>query len=159
MANEVNSKEMPMWKRGGRGRRQSETDKANSKAQRARSHGQQTMKDQGVAAETFAMAGPRSEIAFDPKECRAAIVTCGGLCSGLNTVVKEVVMYRRRQYGVAETYGVRVGYRGFLTPKDWMRLDKDAMRNLHVHGGSVLGSSQAIIGTLAERGVKIGSSW
>ena len=26
-----------------------------------------------------------------PKECKAAIVTCGGLCPGLNSVIREVV--------------------------------------------------------------------
>ena len=144
-----------MWKRGGQGGRRSATDEADSKARRARRHGQRTMNDRGVAAEAFVMAGPRSKIVFYPEECRSAIITCGGLCLGLNTVVREVVMCLQRQYGVVETYGVRAGYRGFLMPKDWMRLAEDAVRNLHVHGRSVLGSSRAILDVLAERGVNL----
>lgn len=76
--------------------------------------------DRGFNAEAYILAGPREEIAFEPKACKAAIVTCGGLCPGLNTVIREVVMCLRRQYGVNETYGVPAGYRGFLDAKSWV---------------------------------------
>ena len=59
----------------------------------------------GLRAEAFTKAGPRLDIAHDPKGCKAAIVTCGGICPGLNTVVREIVMCLRRQYGVEVTYG------------------------------------------------------
>jgi 6-phosphofructokinase 1 len=113
----------------------------------------------GVNAEAFILAGPRAEIAFDPKECKAAIVTCGGLCPGLNSVIREVVMCLRRQYGVTETYGVPAGYRGFLEPETWRSLDEEAVKDLHNQGGSILGSSRgghdtnAIVDSLVDQGV------
>jgi len=111
--------------------------------------------------EAFVMAGPRKEIAFDPPKCKAAIVTCGGLCPGLNTVVREVIMCLRRQYGVTETYGIKSGYRGFLKPETWTHLDSDAVKDLHQRGGSMLGSSRgghnttAIVDALVEQGVNL----
>ena len=117
--------------------------------------------DRGLNSEAFILAGPRKEIAFDPKECKAAIVTCGGLCPGLNTVVREVVMCLRRQYGVTETLGVPAGYRGFKDPSTWRDLDEKAVANLHNIGGSTLGSSrgghdtEAIVDSLVEQGVNL----
>eukprot|EP00571_Detonula_confervacea_P003113 CAMPEP_0172319208 /NCGR_PEP_ID=MMETSP1058-20130122/37087_1 /TAXON_ID=83371 /ORGANISM="Detonula confervacea, Strain CCMP 353" /LENGTH=543 /DNA_ID=CAMNT_0013034207 /DNA_START=142 /DNA_END=1773 /DNA_ORIENTATION=- len=119
------------------------------------------MVDRGLNAEAFILAGPRAEIAFDPPKCKAVIVTCGGLCPGLNSVIREVVMCMRRQYGVTETYGVPAGYRGFLKPETWRPLDEEAVKNLHQQGGSVLGSSRgghdtkAIVDTLVEQGVNL----
>ena len=77
-----------------------------------------------------------------PKECKAAIVTCGGLCPGLNSVIREAVMCLRRQYGVTDTYGVPAGYRGFLEPETWRSLYEEAVKDLHNQGGSILGSSR-----------------
>jgi 6-phosphofructokinase 1 len=37
--------------------------------------------------------GPRRKIFFDPSKTRAAIVTCGGLCPGLNDVIAGLVRY------------------------------------------------------------------
>ena len=98
--------------------------------------------DQEAAAPAFILAGPRKEIAFDPDLSRAAIVTCGGLCPGLNTVVREVVMCLRRQYGVEHVYGIPEGYRGFLDPSIWRPLDEATVANYHNMGGSILGSSR-----------------
>lgn len=117
--------------------------------------------DRGVNAEAYILAGPRSELAFDPKQCKAAIVTCGGLCPGLNTVIREVVMCLRFQYGVDETYGVCAGYRGFLDPTSWIYLDESLVKNLHNQGGSILGSSRGghdtieIVNSLEAQGVNL----
>ena len=117
--------------------------------------------DRGLSAEAFILAGPRKEIAFDPKMCKAAIVTCGGLCPGLNSVIREVVMCLRRQYGVPETYGIPAGYRGFLDPTTWRDLDEEAVKNLHNQGGSILGSSRgghdtaAIVDSLVDQGINL----
>ena len=117
--------------------------------------------DRGDNAAAFHLAGPRAEIAFDPKECTAAIVTCGGLCPGLNTVIREVVMCLRRQYGVTKTYGVPGGYRGFIEPDTWRPLDEDVVKMYHTQGGSRLGSSRGghdtakIVDSLVERGVNL----
>jgi len=117
--------------------------------------------DRGINSVAFTLAGPRAEIAFDPKECKAAIVTCGGICPGLNTVVKEVIMCLRRQYGVTETFGIPAGYRGILEPETWRSLDEEAVKDLHQQGGTILGTSrgghdtQAIVDSLVEQQVNL----
>ena len=89
----------------------------------------------------FLKAGPRKDIFFNPDEVRVAIVTCGGLCPGLNTVVKEVVSCLRSQYGVEHVYGVRNGYMGFYS-SDWLPLDLEDVETIHRQGGTFLGSSR-----------------
>lgn len=115
----------------------------------------------GDNAAAFSLAGPRRDLAFDPARCKAAIVTCGGLCPGLNTVVREVVMCLRRQYGVTATFGVPGGYRGFGNPQNWRSLDEAAVEQLQHMGGSVLGSSRGghdtgvIVDSLESEGVNL----
>jgi len=58
----------------------------------------------------FLRAGPRKQIVFNPEEVKAAIVTCGGLCPGLNVVIREIVMALWYNYGVREIYGVKNGF-------------------------------------------------
>ena len=60
------------------------------------------------------LAGPRERIYFDPTKTHAAIVTCGGLCPGLNDVIRSIVMCLWYRYGVRRISGIRYGYRGFL---------------------------------------------
>jgi len=48
------------------------------------------------------------QIYFRPEEVKACIVTCGGLCPGLNTVIREIVCGLWTQYGVREIYGIHV---------------------------------------------------
>src|SRR5512138_100951 len=60
----------------------------------------------------FELAGPRAKLFFDPKTVRAGIVTCGGLCPGLNNVIRSVYLELRHCYGVAQVLGFRDGYRG-----------------------------------------------
>ena len=57
-------------------------------------------------------AGPRAKLAFEPKEVKAAIVTCGGLCPGLSTVVQKIVHTLHYTYGVptSQIFGVPMGY-------------------------------------------------
>lgn len=115
----------------------------------------------GINAEAFILAGPRAEISFDPSKSKAAIVTCGGLCPGLNSVVREVVMCLSRQYGVQDIVGIPKGYRGFLYPEEWKSLDEDVVQNLHNQGGSMLGSSRgghdtaAIVDLLVNEGINL----
>jgi len=117
--------------------------------------------DRGINAVAFTLAGPRAEIAFDPMECKAAVVTCGGICPGLNTVVKEVIMCLRRQYGITETFGIPAGYRGFLKPETWRSLDEDAVKDLHNQGGTILGTSRGghdtkgIVDSLVEQKINL----
>ena len=58
--------------------------------------------------------GPREYIYFDPPRTRAAIVTCGGLCPGLNNVIRGLVLELADNYGVTEVLGFRDGFRGLV---------------------------------------------
>jgi len=92
----------------------------------------------------FIRAGARKEIYFKGEDVKAAIVTCGGLCPGLNVVIRSIVMCLYREYGVKEIYGIKWGYRGFYEqfPKHWMPLDPKVVENIHDLGGTILGSSR-----------------
>jgi len=98
----------------------------------------------GVLPESFEVAGCRNPIFFEPAKVTAAIVTCGGLCPGLNAVVRSIVLQLHHRYGVRKIYGIRYGYQGlaknvqeppvFLTPEN--------VDGIHLRGGSILGSSR-----------------
>jgi 6-phosphofructokinase 1 len=92
----------------------------------------------------FEKAGPRQFIFFRPEETRAAIVTCGGLCPGLNNVIRSVFLQLHHNYGVRQVLGVRYGYRG-LNPANGhppVRLTPEFVEHIHQLGGTVLGSSR-----------------
>ena len=109
----------------------------------------------------FVRAGPVERLYWDPKACRAAVVTCGGLCPGLNTVVREIVMCCYYVYGTQEVYGVPNGYGGFYSGAPWRRLTPEGVSQIHTLGGTVLGSSRGgfdlekILGALVERGINL----
>jgi 6-phosphofructokinase 1 len=90
------------------------------------------------------IAGPREKIFFEPEKTHAAIVTCGGLCPGLNDVIRAIVMCLWYRYGVKNISGVKFGYRGFLNEFSYpfMPLDPDIVEDIHQKGGTVLGSSR-----------------
>jgi 6-phosphofructokinase 1 len=94
--------------------------------------------------DAFVRAGPRSVTHFDPSKVKAAIVTCGGLCPGLNNVVRELVLSLANLYGVETVYGVRGGYNGFLGLPGFepIMLTKKSVADIHTVGGSVLASSR-----------------
>jgi 6-phosphofructokinase 1 len=117
----------------------------------------------GVDPPAFELAGPRQKIYFDPGTLRCGIVTCGGLCPGLNDVIRSVVFCLREKYGVAEVYGFRFGYEGLversaLTPVD---LTTRRVSQIHEFGGTVLGSSRGpqpadeIVETLERLGIQL----
>lgn len=90
------------------------------------------------------LAGPRKKIYFDPTKTRCAIVTCGGICPGINDVVRGLTMNLYYRYGVRTIYGIRYGYQGFI-PKyghDVMDLNPDRVRDIHRYGGTILGTSR-----------------
>ena len=92
----------------------------------------------------FELAGPRAKLFFDPKQTRAGIVTCGGLCPGLNNVIRSLFLELHYGYGVAEVLGFRGGYTG-LDPKcgvEPVKLTPAFVDGIHQHGGTVLGSSR-----------------
>lgn len=72
----------------------------------------------------FLRAGARKEVVFRGSETKAAIVTCGGLCPGLNVVIKGIVDCLEFEYNVKEIWGIKWGYRGFYEdPNFWVPLD------------------------------------
>lgn len=86
-------------------------------------------------------AGPRREIMYEPSAVKAAIVTCGGLCPGMNTVIRELVVGLWELYGVREIYGIPAGYRGFYS-MEAVKLDPKAVHDWHKKGGTVLRTSR-----------------
>jgi 6-phosphofructokinase 1 len=89
-------------------------------------------------------AGPRETIFFNPDKVHAAVVTCGGLCPGLNDVIRSLVHALWYQYGVRRISGVRYGFRGFLPEYDhpFTQLKPETVMNIQRLGGTVLGSSR-----------------
>ena len=100
--------------------------------------------ERGETPVSFEVAGPRERLFFDPPKTTAGIVTCGGLCPGLNDVIRSLVMALHGRYQVTRTYGFRYGYQGLIpryghTP---MVLRPEALSGIHAFGGSILGTSR-----------------
>lgn len=92
----------------------------------------------------FEKAGPRQHLYFDPARTTAAIVTCGGLCPGLNNVIRSVYFQLHHNYKVGKVLGIRYGYRG-LNPSNGtppLPLTPEFVESIHKLGGTVLGSSR-----------------
>ena len=87
-------------------------------------------------------AGPRAEVYFDPEEVHAAVVTCGGLCPGINDVIRSLVNTLEVGYGVKKISGIRYGFKGFFSGDEFMPLNRKVVRNIHNIGGSALGSGR-----------------
>ncbi|CAH2045980.1 unnamed protein product [Thlaspi arvense] len=86
-------------------------------------------------------AGPRQEIMYEPSSVKAAIVTCGGLCPGMNTVIRELVVGLWELYGVRKICGIPAGYRGFYS-MEAVELNPKLVHNWHKKGGTVLSTSR-----------------
>jgi len=89
-------------------------------------------------------AGPRDKIFFDPAGLACGIVTCGGLCPGLNNVIRAIVLSLRHHYGVRKIFGFPYGYEG-LSPRYGHKpvdLTPEAVANIDEMGGTILGSSR-----------------
>lgn len=89
-------------------------------------------------------AGPREKIYFDPKKVKAGICTCGGLCPGLNDVIRAVVRCLWNRYGVRDILGFRYGYRGLFQDSglEPIALNPDNVDEIHKIGGSFIGTSR-----------------
>ena len=118
-------------------------------------------KDEHV--KSFEVAGPRAKVFFDPARTTAGIVTCGGLCPGLNDIIKGLVTQLWTRYGVTKIFGFRYGYQGLVqrqghTP---ITFKPESVKQIHLLGGSILGSSRGnqsvgeMVDTLEEMGVDI----
>ena len=90
----------------------------------------------------YVRAGPRKEIVMNPAEVKAAIVTCGGLCPGINVVIREIVMSLHYNYGVTQIFGIKDGYSGFYKPGSIIELTPTKVGDIHTHGGTILRSTR-----------------
>jgi 6-phosphofructokinase 1 len=93
---------------------------------------------------SFEKAGPRAKIYFDPSKLKCGIVTCGGLCPGLNDVIRAIVLSLFHHYGVRSVFGFPYGYEG-LSPRHkhaLMELTPNSVASIHEQGGTILGSSR-----------------
>ncbi|MBA0626356.1 hypothetical protein Godav_004035, partial [Gossypium davidsonii] len=106
----------------------------------------------------FRRAGPRQRVYFESDEVHACIVTCGGLCPGLNTVIREIVCGLCHMYGVKKILGIDGGYRGFYS-KNTVTLTPKVVNDIHKRGGTVLGTSRGghdtskIVDSIQDRGI------
>ncbi len=100
--------------------------------------------DEGSEPLSFELAGPRRQIYFDPSKVRSAIVTCGGLCPGINDVIRAIVLALYHGYGVETVFGIRYGLRGFIPEFSLPVVDLtlEAVDRIHEYGGTILASSR-----------------
>ncbi|BEP15774.1 ATP-dependent 6-phosphofructokinase [Acidothermaceae bacterium B102] len=110
---------------------------------------------------SFEPGGPRESIFFDPAVTTVGIVTCGGLCPGLNNVIRGLVLELSEHYGVTEILGFRNGYAGLVKGDEPMRLTPWVVADIHNQGGTILGTSRGdqdpeeMIATLVRLNVSI----
>jgi 6-phosphofructokinase 1 len=99
-------------------------------------------KDGGILS--FEKAGPREKIYFDPSKLKCGIVTCGGLCPGLNDVIRAVVLSLFHNYKVKTVFGFPYGYEGLTYRYGHapIELDPGEVSRIHEYGGTILGSSR-----------------
>lgn len=92
----------------------------------------------------FELAGPRAHIYFEPAKLRCGIVTCGGLCPGINDVIRGLVMSLWHRYGVRQIVGFRYGLQGFVPRYKHavVELDPSQVLGIHQTGGTMLGTSR-----------------
>jgi 6-phosphofructokinase 1 len=100
--------------------------------------------DRGEDPPAMESAGPREQLFFDPSRLACGIVTCGGICPGLNDVIRAIVLSLHHHYGVHKIYGFRFGYEGLVSRYGHkpLELTPDSVKRIHEIGGSVLGSSR-----------------
>src|SRR5215470_17163969 len=111
----------------------------------------------------FELAGPRSKLFFDSSKTRAGIVTCGGLCPGINNVIRSLFLELHYAYGVSEVIGFRSGYSGLdpACPFEPVKITPQFVDYIHQQGGTVLSSSRGpvdivrAVDNLIARGINI----
>jgi 6-phosphofructokinase 1 len=99
---------------------------------------------EGADPPAMEAAGPRQKLFFDPSQLACGIVTCGGLCPGLNDVIRSIVLSLHHHYGVNKVYGFRFGYEGLVRRHghEPLKLLPDTISRIHEIGGTILGSSR-----------------
>ncbi|MGC6430927.1 MAG: ATP-dependent 6-phosphofructokinase [Jejuia sp.] len=100
--------------------------------------------ENNMPLDSYERSGPREKIYFEGEHTTAAIVTCGGLCPGINNVIRSLVMALHYFYGVKRILGIPYGYEG-LNPEighEFMELTPNKVKDIHEFGGTILGSSR-----------------
>ncbi|HEX7954478.1 MAG TPA: ATP-dependent 6-phosphofructokinase [Burkholderiales bacterium] len=118
---------------------------------------------QAATLPAFELAGPRNKIFFDPRTVGCGIVTCGGLCPGINNVIRGIVLELARGYGVKRILGFRFGYEGLISRfgHEPMHLTPESVVHIHHQGGTILGSSRGsqdpveVVDNLEANGINI----
>ncbi|XP_042411145.1 ATP-dependent 6-phosphofructokinase 6-like [Zingiber officinale] len=106
----------------------------------------------------FRRSGPRQKVYFESDEVHACIVTCGGLCPGLNTVIREIVCGLYDMYGVTKVLGIDGGYRGFYA-RNTITFTPKSVNDIHKRGGTIIGTSRGghdtlkIVDSIQDRGI------
>ncbi|MHC4243228.1 MAG: ATP-dependent 6-phosphofructokinase [Planctomycetota bacterium] len=111
----------------------------------------------------FERAGPRRNIFFEPEKLTCGIVTCGGLCPGLNDVIRTITLSLLWQYKAKAVYGFRYGYMGLTSkaPKEPVLLTPESVDEIHLKGGDILSSSRGpqesddMVDTLEKMGIEL----
>ncbi|MEI6274894.1 MAG: ATP-dependent 6-phosphofructokinase [Prolixibacteraceae bacterium] len=111
----------------------------------------------------FELAGPREKLFFDPAQTRAGIVTCGGICPGLNDVIRSLFLELHHAYGVREVLGFQEGYKGLdpIRGREPIVLTASLVDDIHKEGGTILNTSRGpvdvslAVDNLISRGVNI----
>jgi 6-phosphofructokinase 1 len=95
---------------------------------------------------SFERAGPHKHLYFDAVKTKAAIVTCGGLCPGLNNVIRSIVNELYYRYHVSRIIGIQYGFEGFIAKYNHPIIDLTPRRveRIHLFGGTILGSSRGL---------------
>ena len=120
-------------------------------------------KETNIPPISFEKAGPREFIYFEPNKTKVAIVTAGGLCPGLNNVIRGLVMQLFRRYNVHNVIGIKFGLQGFISKYNhpYVVLTPDIVDRIHLQGGSFLSSSRGdqpseeIVDTLQRENINI----
>jgi 6-phosphofructokinase 1 len=103
-------------------------------------------KETGELPVSFEKAGPRENIFFEPAKTKVGIVTCGGLCPGLNNVIRSLVNELYYRYGISRILGIQYGYEGLIPSYNhpFIELTAPMISYIHLTGGTFLGSSRGI---------------
>lgn len=101
-------------------------------------------KETGELPVSFEKAGPKENIFFEPAKTKVGIVTCGGICPGLNNVIRSLVNELYYRYGISRIMGFKYGYEGLVSKYNHpvIELTPQYVSNIHLVGGTVLGSSR-----------------
>jgi 6-phosphofructokinase 1 len=100
--------------------------------------------ESGELPVSFEKAGPREYLYFEPAKTKVAIVTCGGLCPGLNNVIRSLVNELYYRYGISRILGIKYGYEGLISKYNHpvIELTAPMVKDIHLTGGTFLGSSR-----------------